>query len=146
MAGAGLTVMVNVRAGPSQPPMTGVTVMVPTCCVAGLAVAKEMLPEPEPGKPIFGLLLVHSKSAPADPAKLMEMVEPPQAMAGAGCPMAGMGDTEMVNISGVPMQPPSAGVTVMVAVWVPAGLAAVKLMFPKPVAPSPMAVLLLVQE
>ncbi len=51
----------------------------------------------------------------------------------------------MVNVCGVPVQPFSEGVTVMVPVCGVAGFAEVKLMFPLPAAPRPIAVLLFVQ-
>ena len=53
--------------------------------------------------------------------------------------------TVMVNICGVPTQPARAGVTVMVPVVGLVTLAALKLMLPLPVVPSPMAVLLFAQ-
>ena len=54
--------------------------------------------------------------------------------------------TVMVNVAGLPGQPAGlAGVTVMVPISWADTPAAVKLRFPLPDAPSPMAVLLLVQ-
>ena len=58
--------------------------------------------------------------------------------------MVGPGVTVIVNIWGVPVQPPRDGVTVMVAEVGAETLAVVKLISPLQEAPRPMAVLLLV--
>ena len=99
--------MVNVRDRPGQPLSTGVTVIVATSTFSGLAEAKEILPVPEGGRPMFGLLFVHPKVAPGVPAKATFTVEPPQAEALAGWPIVGVGDTEMLKVVGVPEQPPN---------------------------------------
>lgn len=138
-------VMVNVRDAPGQPLRTGVTVIVATSTVVGLAEVKERLPTPEGASPILGLLFVHSNTAPGVPAKATFTEEPPQAEALAGCPILGAGETEIVNVVGGPTQPFNWGVTVITPVWELPVLAALKLMLPTPAAGSPMAGLLFVQ-
>ena len=59
--GAGATVMVNNCGVPGQPPLVGVTVMVPVWVVATFAALKFISPLPEAPKPIAVLLLVQEK-------------------------------------------------------------------------------------
>lgn len=65
--GAGLMVMVNVTAAPVQVPITGVTVMVATCCVVTPAAVKLRLPLPLATRPIAVLEFVQLNVAPAVP-------------------------------------------------------------------------------
>ena len=77
--------------------------------------------------------------------KLMPKLWPEQALTLPGWFTTGAGLTVMVNTWGVPVQPFSEGVTVMVPVVGLGTAAAVKLRLPVPDASSPIAVLLFVQ-
>ncbi len=59
--------------------------------------------------------------------------------------IVGSGLMVMTKFCGVPVQPPRLGVTLMFPVVTTPTLAALKAMFPVPLAPKPMAVLLFVQ-
>ena len=143
---AGLTVMVNTCGVPVQPFSEGVTVMVVVVGLDTLAAVKLMLPEPVAGNPMPGLLLVQlSIGFPEGLVNVMVTVLPAQALWFPGLSTAGAGLTVMVKVTGVPGQPLRVGVMVMVATCWLDTLAAVKLMFPLPEAPSPIAVLSLVQ-
>ncbi len=142
--GSGLTVIVNVSAGPGQAP-PGVTVIVPVWVVATPAALKFRLPVPEAPRPIAGLLLVHEKEG-ALPVNMTLIGSPAQAVSSAGWLTEVAGLMVIVKVLGVPGQPPFCGVTVMVATCCVRTDALGKLIFPEPEAPSPMAGLLFVQE
>ena len=149
--GMGFTVMEVVAGVPGQLPAVGVTVIVEvTGAVPVLVPVKDpILPTPLPAKPVVVLLFVQLYTVPViPPVQLMAVVgEPLHTDWGATAFTVGVGVTVMVNVTGVPGQPPTVGVTVMVpVVGVVPGLVAVnEAMLPMPVIPSPMAGLLLVQ-
>lgn len=78
IVGAGLTVMVNVCAGPGQAPIPGVTVMVAVSVAPVEALLKLILPLPEAPRPMAVLLLVQLNVAPAVPLKMTETAVPAQ--------------------------------------------------------------------
>ena len=149
--GDGLTVIVKDRAVPGQPAAEGFTVMVAATAIVPkfVAVKDEISPLPVAPKPMLVLLFVQLYIVPATaPAKLTTAVVVPLHKTWlAGCTTLGAGLTVIVNDLGVPGQPAVVGVTVIVAVTgvIPA-LTAVKAgIFPLPVAPKPMVVLLFTQ-
>ncbi len=143
--------MVNVTGVPLQPPVAGVTVMVDvTGAAPGLvAVNEPILPVPLAARPMDVLLLVQVYVVPAmAPVKLIgDVGDPEQSVWLPTGFTVGLGFTVMVNVTGVPVQPPATGVTVMVDVTgeVPALVAVNEPMLPVPLAARPMEVLLLVQ-
>ena len=152
--GLGFIVIVNVTGEPLQLPDTGCTVIVAVigAVVVFAAVNDAMFPVPDAPRPIAVFELVQLNVVPAGPLKLMAVVaEPAQNTWLATAFTEGNGVTVIVKVTGVPVQvtPPIVfeGVTVMVPeifelpvlVAVNAGIS------PVPLAPKPMAVLLLVQ-
>jgi len=143
--------MVNVMGVPGHPVAVGVTVMVLVTGVvpALVAVNDPILPTPEPAKPMVVLLFVQLNTVPVTaPVKLMAAVGAPvHNVWFATAFTLGPGFTVMVNVMGVPGQPLAVGVTVMVLVTgaVPALVAVKAGIFPTPLPPKPMDVLLFVQ-
>lgn len=151
--------MVKVCDVPVQviPPLlyTGVTV---TSAITGdkpvlIAVNEGILPVPLAASPMDGALLVHANvSAPVGPVlglvKLITAVGDPlhNTWPATGFTI-GVGLTVMVNVIGVPTQPPPLGVTVIVATIGPlVALVVTKgCISPVPLAAKPIPVLLFVQ-
>ena len=145
-SGLGSMVMSNVTGMPVHKPNVGVTVIRAVCWVVTPAALNTILPVPEAGSPMAGLLLVHEiTAAPGWAASVTVTFVPPHTVTSAGCVATGRGVTVRVKFWGAPVHPLATGVTVMLPVVLAATLAAVKPMFPLPVAPKPMAVLLFVQ-
>ena len=151
VAGVGFTVMVNVMGVPGQPATVGVTVMVDVTGAAPALVAVKagMFPTPLAPKPMEALLLVQLYVAPAMlPEKVTAVVVPPLHTVWLGTAVTvGFGFTVMVKLPGVPGHPLAVGVTVTVPVMgvVPAFVAVNEGIFPTPLPPNPMDVLLLPQ-
>lgn len=143
--GAGLMTIVNVNAMPMQVPMTGVTLMVAVCWVLTPAAIKLRSPVPVAARPMAGLEFVQLKVAPAVPVKAAMTLAFAQATILLTGFTVGAGVTVMVKFCWVPVQPFAAGVTVKLPVVGAPTLAAIKLMFPVPLAPSPIAILEFVQ-
>ena len=128
--------------------------MAATCgmVVVLVAVKLAILPVPLAARPIVVLVLVQLYTVPATaPVKFTAVVlDPLHNTCGITAFTVGTGFTVMVKLCGVPVQVPPplvyVGVTVMVPVMgtLPV-LVAVKFRLPVPLAPRPMAVLLLVQ-
>jgi len=138
--------MVKVRGVPGQVPAIGVTVIVAVCgIVPALVPVKVRLPLPDAPKPIAVLLFIQLNTVPVLPAKTTPIFCPAQTVELAGCDTNGGGNTVILKFLGVPVQPFSTGVTVMIPVWMVAIAVAVPAMLPEPDAPMPMAVLLLFQ-
>lgn len=135
---------------------TGVTVMIAVTGAKPVftAVKLGILPVPLAANPMDGALLVHAKdNAPVGPVvglvKLISAVGDPlhNTWLATGLTI-GLGLTVIVNVMGVPAQPPApTGVTVMVATSGPLVVLVVTkgCMSPVPLAARPMAVLLFVQ-
>lgn len=149
--GVGLTVMVNEPGVPGHPLAEGVAVMV---AVTGaepvfVAVNEDILPLPEPAKPMEGVLFTHANVVPGTgPAKFTAVVAAPLHTVSLGILFTvGEGFTVMVNEVGVPGQPLAEGVAVMVAVTgvVPVLVAVKAPMFPLPDVANPMEPSLFVQ-
>lgn len=138
-------IIVNVTAVPEQVPMTGVTVMVAVCCMPTPAAIKLRSPVPLAASPMAVLEFVQLKVAPEVPVKAAMILVFAQASMLLGWFTLGAGVTVMVKFCGMPGQPFSVGITVKLPVVGAPTLAAVKLMLPVPLAPSPMAVLEFVQ-
>jgi hypothetical protein len=106
-------------------------------------------PAPLPARPILVLLLVQVKVAPAGVlVKLAAAtVAPEHTEVLAGTTADGLGLTVTVNVEGVPAQPATVGVTVMVEVMLVAPLLVVVNpgTLPVPLPAKPVLVLLLVQ-
>ncbi len=146
-AGIGLTVMRKFSGAPKHPFSTGVTTMLEVnAAFPGLTLVKLMFPLPLAPKPVLVLELVQSKLAPLVPVKLAVTVAPAQTAILAGTVTFGAGLTVMVKFCVAPAQPIDVGVTAILASVGALTLAAVKLMLPVPVAPSPMVVFELVQS
>lgn len=136
------TVMSKLWLCPGQPFALGVTVTVP---VPTLVAVKLILPEPLAPSPILVLLFVQAKVGLLVPVKLTTTISPEHTGTLGGSTTVGAGLMVMVKVTGAPMQLPTAGVTVMVAVCCVPTPAAIKFRLPLPLAPRPMVVLLLVQ-
>ena len=153
----GLTVMVNVSAGPTQftEPFAkvGITVIVALmgAVPALVAVNEAMLPEPLAARPIAVLLFDHAYDV-VPPVRLVPNVIIPLARVlhrtiSAGSVTCAVGLTVIVKVSAGPTQltEPFAkvGITVIVALIgdVPALVAVKEAMLPLPLAPRPIAVL-----
>jgi len=142
--GAAATCTVNVRAGPLQLPNRGVTVMVAVCGPPGAAAVKfKAFPVPVAARPIFGLLFVQLKAAPAVPEKATETDSPTQRLILANTLMVGMGCTVTEKVTEGPWHPFSLGNTVITLVPAIVTLAAVAVsVLPEFPAVIPVAVLL----
>lgn len=104
-----------------------------------------MLPVPLAANPTAVLSLVQVNVAPEVPENGTDTGSPPHTTTLLGWLTDGNGFTVMVNVWFGPIHPASLGVTVTVPMVCEVTFAAVKLMSPMPLAPSPMAVLLFVQ-
>lgn len=113
-----------------------------------VAVKAGWLPVPLAANPMEGSELVHAKVPPAGVLVKFPAATavPLQTVLLAGTVTVGVGSTVMVYEEGVPVHPFAVGVTVMVPLMeAPVPLVPVNEgWFPVPLAPSPMAVLLLV--
>ena len=122
-----------------------------TGALVGLTVTKAgILPVPDPPSPIVVLVLVQVYTVPATGPLMVTaaVLDPAHTVWLAIAFTDGVGFTVMVKLTGAPVQPDAEdGVTVMVAViGATVALVAIKLgIFPVPLAPRPIAVLLLVQ-
>jgi hypothetical protein len=152
--GVGFTVIVNDWAVPTHPSNEGVTVIVAvTGAVPPLVAVKgEILPVPDPARLIDVLLLVHENvEEPPDliVAKFIASVSAPLHLVwSAGSLTWPLGLTVIVNVWGVPAHPSNEGETVIVAIAgvLPVFVVAKDGIFPVPLAPRPMEVLLLDHE
>jgi len=115
---------------------------------ASVAVNEGTFPFPEAPSPIAVLLLVHENVVPGVVLVKFEAgtIAPLQTRILAGTTTSGAGFTVMVYVEGIPGHVFAVGVTVIVAVMgvVPGLVAVNEGTFPFPLAPRPMAVLLLV--
>jgi hypothetical protein len=139
---------------PAHSPYTGVTIMVATVFTMPLLIAEKavMLPVPLAARPMLVLLLVHV-NAVAVPVKLTAVVLIPLHTTWlGGNATVGVGCTVIVKACGVPGQVTAPkvyfGVMVIVAMTgeVPAFVAVKAVMFPVPLAASPIEAVLLVQS
>jgi hypothetical protein len=150
-SGVGLTVIVNVCGIPGQPPVNGVTTIVAVTGALPVftAVNDAILPLPLAPNPIEVLSFVQVKTLSGKDADMITafVAEPLHNAWLGGCSILGVGLTFIVNVRGGPVQPPTLGVTVIVADTIALdGLMAKKGgIFPLPLAARPIAVLLFVQ-
>ena len=136
---------------PGQPATVGVTEMIAVIAapVKFVATNAGVFPAPDAASPIARLELVHVNVPPAGALVNTDagMLPPLQIVMFAGTVTVGVGFTVIVYVFGVPGQPATVGVTVIVEVIA----AAVKLVavndgvFPVPEAPNPMAAFVFVQ-
>lgn len=143
--------MVYVAGGPVQPAAEGVTVMVAVTGVVPVFTAEKpgVFPLPEAASPMPAFEFVQEKVAPATVLVNAEAatLPPLQTVMLAGTVTEGIGCTVIVYEEGVPGQPDTVGVTVIVAVMldVPPFVAVKAGVLPDPLAARPIAGLELVQ-
>ena len=118
--GTGCTLRVKLSGAPTQVPIAGVTLMVAVSVAGTIAAVKFKFPLPLAGKPIVGLLFVQVKVAPGVPAKFRVNACPLHAFCVAIGFTTGVLATVMVKVCAGPVQVPPDGLTVIVAVSLPA--------------------------
>ena len=146
-AGAGVTVSTKFCGTPEHTPTVGITVILAVVTApAAVAAVPIKLPVPLAAKPIAVLLLVQLTVALAGEGENVKLMgSPSHKLTGDGAGKVGIGVTVIKNVSFLPLHEALVGVTMIVPVVRAVTSVVVKLMFPIPVAPRPIAVLLLVQ-
>ena len=143
--GKGAIISRKVSGAPAQTPNWGDTTTKPVSGVATCIARKIRLSVPDEPKPRVVSELTQFQTADCGmPVRKIRALSPEQTT-WSGMALTGRGWTVRVNTRAAPVQFPSTGVTVMVAVCTAAGLPAGKTIFPFPTAGRPMAGLLLIQ-
>ena len=144
--GRGLMARSKLLDSPVQPLLTGVTMMVAySTSPSGVWLVKLMGPLPARFKPMSTLSLVQVNVAPGVPVGEILMICPAQRVRFGNWVTLGKGKTVTIKVRGVPGQPNSEGVTVMLPVVVVVTVAAISFRSPEPLKGTPVAPLLLVQ-
>ncbi len=145
--GTGFTKTVKLWAPPTQAPKVGTMLIVAVWLAMPVVVPMKFTPAPFPlaPKPTAVLSLVQANVLPFVALKLTAIVSPAHLTTLGSGFNTGTALTVAVKVMGVPVQPLSVGVTVMVPVWVVwLGDVLIEIL-PEPEAEIPVAVLLFVQ-